>query len=388
MNNAVAKINRLRTALSHREPDRVPVGEFFWTGFLKRCQEKWGDDFDPYRQFDLDYTVVNPNMDPRIQLFEVLEQQGEDIVVRTGFGATIRRRGEDPMPMYEAFAVKSPADMVSFVFDAPDDPRRFFQGGDDQINGVGDALNRDLPAWSERVDAYAGDLAVFGSVCEPFEYLWRCIGSANALMWMLAEREQLEAFVERIGAFLVELAKAEIEAGRGRLCGMYLWGDVAYRNAMLFSPAIWREMFKPWVESLVKLAHNSGLMVIYHGCGNACPILDDFAEIGVDGFNPVEAKAGLDVVALKRQYAGRLAFVGNIDVRVLESGDAAAIRREVLYKLRAARGGGYVFQSDHSVSSSVAPESYELALRTVREYGAYPLSLPGSEGVPLVLPNP
>jgi len=157
---------------------------------------------------------------------------------------------------------------------------------------------------------------------------------------------------------------------------------------MLLSPAIWREMFKPWVESLVKLAHNSGLMVIYHGCGNACPILDDFAEIGVDGFNPVEAKAGLDVVALKRQYAGRLAFVGNIDVRVLESGDAAAIRREVLYKLRAARGGGYVFQSDHSVSSSVAPESYELALRTVREYGTYPLSLPGSEGVPLVLPNP
>ncbi len=89
----------------------------------------------------------------------------------------------------------------------------------------------------------------------------------------------------------------------------------------------------------------------------------------------MEAKANLDAVQLKESYAGRLAFVGNIDVRILEKGDREEIRREVLYKLQAARGGGFVFQSDHSVTSSVAPESYRLAIDTLRAFGSFPLNL-------------
>jgi uroporphyrinogen decarboxylase len=144
---------------------------------------------------------------------------------------------------------------------------------------------------------------------------------------------------------------------------------------MFFNPQLWRELFKPHVQALIDLCRANGLMTIYHGCGDARPIYDDMVELGLGGYNPLEAKAGLDVVQLKRQYAGKLAFVGNIDNRVLESGDHEAIRREVRYKLQAARGGGYVFQSDHSVTSGVKPESYELAVRTLRELGRYPLEL-------------
>jgi len=150
---------------------------------------------------------------------------------------------------------------------------------------------------------------------------------------------------------------------------------VAYVKGMLFGAPRWRAMFKPHVKALIELCHQHDLMVIYHGCGNALDIFDDMVELGLDGYNPVEAKSGLDVVQLKEQYAGKLAFVGNIDVRVLESNDPDAIRREVAYKLRAARGGGWVFQSDHSVSSNVKPESYELAIRTLRELGNYPLEV-------------
>ncbi|MBI4026950.1 MAG: hypothetical protein HY360_18335 [Verrucomicrobia bacterium] len=90
MSKAPEKIQRLRAALSHHEGDRVPVGEFFWTGFLKRARARWGADFDPYRHFDLDYIVITPNMDPRIQSFQILKQEGEEILLKTGFGATIR----------------------------------------------------------------------------------------------------------------------------------------------------------------------------------------------------------------------------------------------------------------------------------------------------------
>jgi hypothetical protein len=374
MGAVAVKVQRLRDALSHREGDRIPAGEFFWTGFLKRCMERWGADFDPYRHWDLDYIVLTPNMDPRIRPFEIVAQAGDEIIVRTGFGATIRRSGDLPMPHYDSFSVTRPEEMADFGFDGPADPRRFFQGGDDQISGVGDALNRHLPPWDERVAGYVDDLAVFGSVCEPYEYLWRIIGSENALLWMADAPDLLAAFVDRLGGFLLAFAQAQIAAGKGRLSGMYIWGDVAYRRGMLFSPSRWRALFKPHVKALIDLCHSRNLMVVYHGCGNTTAILDDFVELGLDAYNPLEAKADLDVVELKRRYAGKLAFVGNIDVRVLEQGDPEAIRREVRRKLQAAQGGGWVHQSDHSVSSGVAPESYDLAVRTLREFGTYPLA--------------
>ncbi len=203
--------------------------------------------------------------------------------------------------------------------------------------------------------------------------MWRIIGSENSLYWMKTHADRLAAFVDRLGEFLVRFTAAQIEAGAGRLSGMYVWGDVAYTGGMLFGAPRWREMFKPHVKALIDLCHEHDLVVIYHGCGDARDVFDDLVELGLDGYNPVEAKAGLDVVELEKQYAGKLAFVGNVDMRVLEKGDPEAIRREVRYKLQAAQGGGFVFQSDHSVSSAVAPESYELALGTLRGLGDFPL---------------
>ena len=375
MNKAQQKTARLRAALAHRETDRVPVGEAFWSGFLNRCKTKWGVDFDPYCYFDLDYVIVCPNMDPRIQPFEVVHQSGDDIIVKTGFGATIRRSGAFPMPHFDDFSVHQPEQMAEFGFDDPADARRFFQGGDDQLNCVGDALSRNIPAWEERFKPYLQDFAVFGATCEPYEYLWRIIGSENALVWMAAEPEMFEAFVNRVGEWLLALTRAEITAAKGRLAGIYIYGDVAYRRCMLFNPRMWRRLFKPHVKALIDLCHQHDLMVVYHGCGNASLIFDDLVEIGLDAYNPLEAKADLDVVTLKQQYAGKLAFVGNVDVRILERGDPAEIEREVKYKLQAARGGGWVFQSDHSISSDVAPESYALAIKLLRQYGDYPLHL-------------
>jgi hypothetical protein len=63
-------------------------------------------------------------------------------------------------------------------------------------------------------------------------------------------------------------------------------------------------------------------------------------------------------------------------MQVWESGDRVAIRREVLRKLNAAKGGGYIFMSDHSVSSAVSGETYDYIVKLVHEFGTYPISLP------------
>ena len=79
------------------------------------------------------------------------------------------------------------------------------------------------------------------------------------------------------------------------------------------------------------------------------------------------------MVELKRQFGGRLAFNGNINVQVLATNDHEQVRAEVLRKLAAAKGGGFIFQSDHSIADNVDPRTYEYVVRLVREHGSYPL---------------
>ena len=333
------------------------------------------EDADIYRHYDLDWQVVNPNMDPHIKQFELLSQDDQEVVVRTGFEAVIRKKFADPMPDYLSFETDTLEKMAAFRFDDPWDDRRFFSAGDNQLAGVGDGFVRNSPAWMDTVKSLYPDFPVFGSVTEAHEQLWRTIGSENVMLWIGLYPDDLARFVERLGGFLIELTKAQIKAAGGHLDGMVIWGDVAYVNGMLFSPEYWRKHFRPIVAEEIRICHEAGLPVIYHGCGNASAIFDDFIEMGLDSYNPLEAKSGLDVVDLRRKYGHRMGFCGNMDARAWALAPMEDLRAQVLRKLNAAKGGGYIFQSDHSVPGNVSAERYEYAVNLVRSKGRYPLSL-------------
>jgi len=373
----LAKLARMRKTLRHEEADRVPVSDFFWGSFLERWRREMGlaPDTDIYRYYDLDWIVTVPNMDPQIGPFDILEESDDHVVVRTGFGAAIRKQFADPMPAFLAFDTDSLDKMAAFRFDDPADDRRYLSPGDNQIAGVGDGFARNSPAWIGTVKSLWPDFPVYGSVCEGHEMLWRIVGPENALLWMGLYPDELGRFIERIGEFALGLARAQIRAAAGLLDGLVIWGDVAYRRDLMFSPAFWRRHFKPIVKAIVDECHGHGLPVIYHGCGNVRRIFDDFVEIGVDAYNPLEAKAGLDVVELRRLYGHKIAFCGNMDVLTWAHGSEGELRRAVLTKLNAAKGGGFIFQSDHSVPANVPARSYDYVVRLVREAGRYPLRL-------------
>ncbi len=355
----------------------MPVSDFFWSSFLRRWREELdlAPDTDIYRYYDLDWLQFNPNLDPHIHPFEILEENAEEVVVRTGFEAVLRKKLEYPMPGFVGFDTNTPEKMDAFQFDDAWDERRFFRAGDDQINGVGDGFTRNVPAFVERLKAAYPDFPVFGGVCEAHEMLWRIIGPENAMAWMGLYPDRIARFVERIHAFTLEVVKAQIRAADGMLDGMVIWGDVAAKRGMLFSPAFWRAHFKPGVKALVDECHGHGLPVIYHGCGNVNRIFADFVELGVDAYNPLEAKAGMDVIDLRRRYGHQIGFCGNMDVLLWANGSREELKTAVLTKLNAAKGGGFIFQSDHSVPSNVSGESYDYVVKLVREYGTYPLQL-------------
>ena len=376
--STLAKLDRVRKTFAHQEADRVPITDFFWGSFKENWRRDLGlpADADPYYHYDLDYIVTVPNMDPHIRAFETIREDDEEVVVKTGFETTIRKRFDLPMPEQVSWETDTLEKMEAFEFDDPWDRRRYFEAGDNQIAGVGDGFERNSPPWVETVKSLHADFPVFGSVTEASEITTRLLGQLNTLMWIGEEPERFGEQLLRIGEFSVEIAKAQIEAADGLLDGLVIWGDVAYRKSLFMGPAYWRKYYKPTVAKIIEVAHQHGLITMYHGCGNANAILEDMIEIGLDGYNPLEAKAELDVVDLRERLGHRLTFCGNSDIRVWERGDPDEVRREVLHRLRAAEGGGYVFMSDHSVATDVSGHTYDQIVKLVREYGVYPLNLP------------
>ena len=373
----LAKLDRVNKALRHEEGDRVPVSDFFWGSFLERwrTEKRLPDDTDIYRYYDLDWVVTIPNMDPHIKPFETLQETDEEVVVRTGFEAVVRKKFAAPMPEFVRFETDTIEKAEAFEFDDPGDERRFFGRGDNQIAGVGDGFARDSPPWIETVKAQRPDVPVYGSQCEANEYMTRLVGAGNLLLWVGLYPEEFGSFVERTNAFALECLKAQIQAADGLLDGIVIWGDIAYTKDMFFSPDYWRRHYKPGLKAMVETCHQHDLPVIYHGCGNVSRVFEDFIEVGVDAYNPLEAKAGLDVVELRRQYGHRIAFCGNMDVIAWAHCPPEQLEAIVLRKLNAAKGGGLIFQSDHSVPGNVSADSYEYVVNLVRERGRYPLAL-------------
>jgi uroporphyrinogen decarboxylase len=374
---AQAKVDRMNAALQHEEPDRIPLGEFYWGAFLSRWRKELGlpEDANIYEHYDLDWIVTVPNMDPHIRDFKIIKETNGEVILRTGFEAIVRKRFDAPMPEAVSWETDTIEKLEAFDYDPPEDARRFHAGGDNHIAGVGDGYARNSPPWRDTVLALRDDFAVYGSMIEASECLTRLIGQMNYFQWVGEYPERFGEQVLRAGEFCRKCCKAELEAGAGLLDGMVIWGDVAFCGNLFFSPDYWRQYFKPAVQAMIEMCHDHDLPVIYHGCGNVASILPDFMEMGLDAYNPLEAKAGLDVVDLRRQYGHRLGFCGNGNVQLWEQGDEEAIRGEVLRKLNAAKGGGYIFQSDHSVSSGVSGKTYDYIIKLLREHGQYPLEL-------------
>jgi uroporphyrinogen decarboxylase len=375
--NCITKLERMNKTIRHEEADRVPISDFFWGSFIRRWREDLNlpEDSDIYKYYDLDWIVTIPNMDPHIKSFKVLEESDEHITVITGFEAVIKKKFKDPMPAFLHFETDTIEKLNVFQLDDPLDLRRYFNAGDNQIAGVGDGFVRNTAAWVETVKSLYPDFPVYGSVCEGQEMLWRIIGSQNVMLWMLMYPEELGAFMDRLHQFIIGLTKAQIKAANGMLDGMVIWGDVAYVRDLFFSPDEWRKFFKPIVKSIVEICHKNKLPVIYHGCGNSKRIFQDFIELGIDCYNPMDCKAGLDVVEFRKEYGHKIGFCGNLDVMTWANGSQGDIKKMVLSKLNAAKGGGYIVQSDHSVPGNVSGQNYDYVVKLVREYGKYPLNL-------------
>jgi hypothetical protein len=157
-----------------------------------------------------------------------------------------------------------------------------------------------------------------------------------------------------------------------------IWGGVdwAANHGPIFSPRHFRQFVFPRLKRIVDLCHNYGVPYIKHTDGNVNSLLDDLVAAGVDAFQAIEPRAGMDIAQLKREYRRRLVLIGNVDCStVLVRGPEAAVRAQTGEIIQAAApGGGFLLSSSNSIHPGVRPEYYLAMLDTARQVGRYPIA--------------
>ena len=159
----------------------------------------------------------------------------------------------------------------------------------------------------------------------------------------------------------------------GRPDGVWFFDDLGYRGATFCSPKLYDELIFPFYVELIEAIHSRDIPVILHTCGYTESVVGSIVETGFDGLHPMEVKAGNDPLRIADTYADRLVFIGGLDARILESHDREQIRRGVseLMDGMKARGGRFVFGSDHSLSTNIDYADFQFALEVYRERMEY-----------------
>jgi uroporphyrinogen decarboxylase len=154
--------------------------------------------------------------------------------------------------------------------------------------------------------------------------------------------------------------------------GLWVWDDLGFKNRPFMSPAMYRQMLFPAHKKLFDFAHSRKLPVVLHCDGYVEAFIPALIEAGINCLQPIEAKAGMDLVKLKQRFGAQIALIGGMDERVLETNDLEAVEAELLSKLPAAMAdSGYVLQVDHSVSPLVNYDTYRYFVERGLEIGTY-----------------
>jgi uroporphyrinogen decarboxylase len=111
-----------------------------------------------------------------------------------------------------------------------------------------------------------------------------------------------------------------------------------------------------------------------HSDGAVAPLIDDFIEIGVDVYNPVQPNvAGSDPQELKDRYGDKICFFGGIDQQsLLPSGDIVMIREEIKRRISIlGKNRGYLLAPAHILQPDVTTGTIEEMIKAAMEFGNY-----------------
>ena len=347
---------RFTNVYQHKEADRVPILDYPWQGTLSRWhREGLPEGMNYIDYFELDKVAgISVDNSPQYPQ-QILEETDIYKIYTTSWGATLKSfKQEDSTPEFIDFTI---TDKDKWL-----EAKERMIPSSDRINWK--YLENNYKKWQQEGYWLIGGLWFGFDVT----HSWT-VGTERLLMALIDEPEWC---YDMFNHFLdVNLALLDMVWDAGYRFDCIRWpDDMGYKHSQFFSVATYRELIKPVHKRAVEWAHKKGIKAQMHSCGDINPFIPELIDIGLDSINPLEIKAGMNPIELKRKYGDKLVFHGGVNAVLWDDADAIeAEMKKVIPVMK--ESGGYVFSSDHSIPNSVSFDNFKRIITLAKELGSY-----------------
>jgi len=356
-NGAMNSEERVLAALDFQPHDRVPIYDAYWPEFVDnwRSQKGLSAQASIYDYYHNDVAIVVPDEAP-FPSQEALLDSGEGYEVRrTGWGMVQRVNLAAKFHTEVELPIQDWRDMERLTFESPLLDRRF------------------RPA--EDVAALCGSRCVFVKTGGPYLRTSNLRGVNQWLVDLAESPDRAAELAMRVTQHMTAVGLEAIRRYSLHDTGIWFFDDMGSNLTPMFSPRTFKKVLLPCYQWMCDQYRAAGVKhILLHCDGNIESILDMLVDAGIQGFHPVEPKAGMDIVALRKAYGRRLAFLGGLDnAHILTSASLADLEQHVLRVLGVATedGTGGLVIGAHSIGPDVAVARYDYVHQLIMENGRF-----------------
>ncbi len=410
---------RIRAALCHRVPDRIPVdfGATTVTGIhilvIEKLREYFGFEkhpvklTEPYQMLgEIDDELLDAmgvdviGFVPRNNMFgfpnegwkEFRTFWGQDILVPEKFHTAKDEKGDliiyphgDPGSSPSGKMPKS-----SYFFDAIIRQESIDEeklNPEDNLEEFGTLSDEDVQYWIENLQmmkatdravvANFGGMGIGDIALVPATFLRQPKGIRDVTEWYMSvvmRPDYVKTVFDKQTDIAIKNLEKAYEIAGDEIDVLFVCGtDFGTQNSTFFSPETFEEMWLPYYRKINDWVHkNTGWKTFKHSCGAVETFMEGFIRAGFDIINPLQINAqGMDARLLKEKYGERLVFWGGgVDTQnVLSFGTAEDVRRQVLEQCEVfSGGGGFVFNTVHNIQANVPVENVVAMLEALNEF--------------------
>ena len=194
----------------------------------------------------------------------------------------------------------------------------------------------------ERLDQHCGSrLTPKINMTHPFGQLVRVSNTSEFYIWLYTDGDLLRHLFEKQYAQIYELVN--------RLKAPYMYNFGAFEMAI--PPWIGREMFDefiyPYDREMNTCIHKHGGLVRHHCHDKMSSYLEYWADMGVDSIEPLEMPplGDIDLKDAKKRVGDRMSLAGNIPSELFLTMEPEDVDRYVREAIEmAAKGGGFILR--------------------------------------------
>lgn len=341
---------RFLSALGSKQPDRVPICELHIDKpVIRRLAELLG-----IRAEGADYVEVYCDVVERLDLDAVFYS------FSYGFQKISEKKARDKFGrIYSLSPHGEPLPAEPLVKDLSDV---------EKFDMASRLAREDFADLQYIVERFGKARACCLLINDPYKESWRTAGSMQSLLlYFRTNPELVHGLLRATTDFVLKAIDIALEVG---IDAFVMAGDFAYETGLLFSLKDYREYLSPIHREIVDHVHSKGSMIAKHSDGNVWQLLDEWIELGFDGFHPVQPQC-MDIKQVKEYLGQKMALIGNIDCRtLLVLGSTEEVKETVKETIEvAAPGGGFIISSSNSIHPNCKPENYIAMVEAAHQYG-------------------